>query len=98
MSLVDEMKNLREDIESGKQIRKQRIQEIKEDLSVFTKNATQKRKEDFKALTEEIKGFITDLKKDVKTFQKEARAEQQELKKMLADARTAFWEKKGKKI
>ena len=97
MSLVDEMHNLREDIESGKQIRKQRIQEIKEDLSSFTKNATQKRKEDFKVLTEEVKQFLTDLKTEVKVTQKEARVKQQEVKKMLADARTAFWEKKGEK-
>jgi len=96
MALIDEMRNLREDIESGKEIRTRRIKELKEDLSVFMKDATQKRKEDFKALTEEVDKFISDLKKEVKATRRENRAKQRELKKMLAQARTAFWRQKSK--
>ncbi|MBU3895791.1 hypothetical protein KKG36_00490 [Patescibacteria group bacterium] len=94
MALIDEMRNLREDIESGKEIRTRRIKEIKEDLSVFMKDASLKRKEDFKALTEEVNQFITDLKGDVKATRRENRTQQQELKKELSVALAAFWGKK----
>ena len=93
MTLIDEMRNLREDIESGKKIRSRRIEEIKEDLDTFMKGSTQKRKEDFKALTGEIGLFLTNLKKDVKVTTKENQAKQRELKKMLSDAQVAFWGK-----
>ena len=95
MSLIDEMRNLREDIESGKEIRSRRIKEIKEDLSVFMKDATLKRKEDFKVLTEEVNQFLADLKQDVKTTRRENRTQQQELKKELSGALAAFWGKKS---
>ena len=91
MALIDEMRNLREDIESGRKIRSRRIKEIKEDLSVFMEDASQKRKEDFKALAEEVDQFLTDLKKDVGATRKENRAEQRELKKELSAASAAFW-------
>lgn len=95
MSLIDEMRNLREDIESGKKIRSRRIKEIKEDLNTFTKDATRERKEDFKALTEEVNQFITGIKKNVKETRKENRAKQQELKKELSAAQVAFWGKQN---
>ena len=94
MSLIDEMRNLREDIESGKKIRSRRIKEIKEDLSTFMKDSTQKRKEDFKALAEEVSQCITDLKKGVKVTRGENRAKQRELRKELSAAQVAFWGKK----
>ena len=93
MSYINEMRNLREDIESGKKIRSRRIKEIKEDLSVFMKDATGKRKEDFEALTEELNTFITDLKKGVKVTTEENQAKQRELQKILRDAQAAFWGK-----
>lgn len=96
MTLIDEMRNLREDIKSGKEIRRRRIQEIKEDLSVFMKDAVQARRENFKALSEEVNQFIVDLKKNVKTTQKENQAKQQGLKDVLAEMRAAFWGKKAK--
>lgn len=94
MALIDEMRNLREDIESGKEVRSRRLKEISQDLALFMKDATRKRKEDFKVLIEEVKKFITDLKKDVKTTQKENRAQQRELRKELSAALAAFWGKK----
>lgn len=93
MTLIDEMRNLREDIESGKKIRSRRIEEIKEDLGTFMKDSTRKRKEDFKVLTEKVSSFLTDLKKDVKATTKENQAKQRELQKMLHDAQVAFWGK-----
>lgn len=103
MALIDEMRALREDIESGKQIRSRRIQEIKAELSAFMEDASQKRKKDFGVLTQEVKKFITDLREDVKALkrgtkaaQKENRDKQKELKKMLAQASAAFWGKKSK--
>lgn len=93
MSLIDEMRNLREDIESGKEIRSRRIKEIKEELGTFTKDSTQKRKADFKALTREISSFLTNLKKDVKATTKKNQAKQRELKKMMRAAQAAFWGK-----
>ena len=95
MSFIDEMRNLREDIESGKKIRSRRIKEIKEDLSTFMKDSTQKRKEDFKALTEEVSQFITEIEKDVEVTRKENRAKQRELKKELSAAQAAFWGKQN---
>ena len=94
MAFIDEMGNLREDIESGKKIRSRRIEEIKEDLNAFTKDATRKRKEDFKALTEEVSQFVAGIEKDVKVTRKENRAKQQELKKELSAAQIAFWGKR----
>lgn len=91
MTLIDEMRNLREDIETGRKIRSRRIEEIKEDLDTFMKDSTQKRKEDFKALTGEISLFLTDLKKDVKATTKENQVKQRALQKMLRDAQVAFW-------
>lgn len=91
MSLDDEMRALKEDIDSGKKVRKRRLEEIKEDLSVFMKDSSQKRKEDFEALTEDVNKFLADMKGDVKRSQKENRTKQQEVKKMLADASAAFW-------
>ena len=96
MSLIDEMRNLREDIESGKKIRSRRIKEIKEDLNAFRKDATRKRKEDFKAHTEDVNQFITELEKDVEITRKENRAKQRELKKELSAAQAAFWGKQKK--
>lgn len=96
MSFIDEMHNLRENIESGKKVRGKRLEEIKKDLSVFMEDATQKRKEDFKVLAGEIKKFVIDSKKDVKTFLKKSQAEQQELKKELSAAFTAYRGKKTK--
>lgn len=93
MTLIDEMRNLREDIESGKEIRSRRIKEIKEDLDTFMKDSTQKRKEDFKTLTGEISSFLTNLKNDVKATTKENQAKQRELQEMLRDAQVAFWGK-----
>ena len=93
MSLIDEMRNLREDIESGKKIRSRRIKEIKEDLDTFMKDSMQKRKEDFKAHTEDVNQFITELEKDVEITRKENRAKQRELKKELSAAQAAFWGK-----
>lgn len=95
MAFIDEMRNLREDIESGKKIRSRRIKEIKEDLNAFTKDATRKRKEDFKALTEEVSQFVAGIEKDVKVTRKENRAKQQELKKELSAAQAAFWGKQN---
>ena len=91
MAFIDEMRNLREDIESGKKIRSRRIKEIKEDLNAFTKDATRKRKEDFKAFTEEVSQFVTGIEKDVEVTRKENRAKQRELKKELSAAKAAFW-------
>ncbi|MBU3895945.1 hypothetical protein KKG36_01325 [Patescibacteria group bacterium] len=93
MSLVDEMRNLREDIDSGKEIRTRRLNELKKDLAAFIKDSTGKRKEDFNTLQSGLKIFITDLKKDVKATAEENQAAQQELKKMLADAQAVFWGK-----
>ncbi|MBU0570391.1 hypothetical protein KKB40_06495 [Patescibacteria group bacterium] len=91
MALVDEMRVLRGDIDSGKKVRKRRLEEIKEDLSVFMRDSSQKRKEDFEALTKEVSSFLADLKSDVKAKAKKNRGEQREVKKMLADASAAFW-------
>ena len=93
MSFIDEMHNLREDIESGKKIRSRRIKEIKEDLNTFMKDSTSKRKQDFKTLTDEVNTFLTDLKKDVKATWGENQAQQRELRKELSAAQTAFWGK-----
>ena len=93
MSFIDEMHNLREDIESGKKIRSRRIKEIKEDLNTFMKDSTSKRKQDFKTLTDEVNTFLTDLKKDVKATRGENQAQQRELRKELSAAQTAFWGK-----
>ena len=93
MSLIDEMRNLREDIESGKKIRSRRIKEIKEDLDTFMKDSTQKRKEDFKAHTKDVSRFITELEKDVEVTRKENRAKQRELRKEFSAAQVAFWGK-----
>lgn len=59
MSLIDEMRNLRENIDSGNQVRKRRIQEIKNDLRVFRGEAT-KRRDEFKGeLVQARKAFWT---------------------------------------
>ena len=97
MSFINEMRNLREDIESGKKIRSRRIKEIKEDLNTFMKDSTQKRKEDFKDHTEDVNQFITELGKDVEVTRKENRAKQKELKKELSAAQAAFWGKQRPK-
>lgn len=103
MPFIDEMQNLREDIESGKNIRSGRIKELKEGLSAFMKGTTRKREEDFKVLKGEVDEFVTGLKKEVKEIQKGAKetqkenqAKQRELRKMLADAQAAFWGKKSR--
>jgi len=94
MALIDEMRNLREDIESGKKIRSRRIKEIKEDLNAFMKDSTQKRKEDFKAVAEELRRVMPELKSEVAHILRENRAKQQEVKKELSAAQAAFWGKK----
>jgi len=93
MPFIDEMRNLRKDMESGKKIRSRRIQEIKEESSTFVKDAARKRREDFKVLTEGISGSLTNLKTGVKAARKENRAEQRELGKELSAASAAFWGK-----
>lgn len=84
MALIDEMRSLREDIESGKQIRRRRVKEIKKDLAGLMKGASRKRKENFKA-----------LKVEVKAIRRANQTQHQELKKELAAALAAFWGKKG---
>lgn len=100
MPFIDEMRNLRRDMESGKEIRSRRIQEIKEESSTFVKDAARKRREGFKVLSEGINKSITDLKEDVgglrksvRAARKENRAEQRELGKELSAASAAFWGK-----
>lgn len=100
MTFIDEMRNLRGDLESGKKIRRRRIREIKEESSAFLKDTERKRGETFKVLSEGINKSITDLKenvgglrKGVRAARKENRAEQRELGKELSAASAAFWGK-----
>lgn len=100
MVFIDEMRNLRKGLESGRKIRSRRIQEIKEESSAFVKDAARKRKENFKVLSEGISKSITDLKEDVGGLRKsvgatrkENRARQRELKKEHFAASAAFWGK-----
>lgn len=52
MSFIDEMRNLREDIESGKKIRSRRIEEIKKDVKATTKENQAKQRELQKMLSD----------------------------------------------
>lgn len=98
MTFVDEMRNLREDIESKKEVRRRRIKEISQDLASFVRQSGNKRREDFKALRDEINKFLAELKRDVKSSQKENQAKQRALARMLIEAREAFWGKEGKEL
>lgn len=93
MSLVDEMRNLREDIDNEKEARTRRLKEIKAGLAEFMKDARSKRREEFQLLREELKSFIADLEKGTQTSLRENREAQQELKKMLDEASAAYWGK-----
>ena len=104
MSFIDEMRNLRKDLESGEQLRRRRVREIKEESSAFLKDAERKRGENFKVLSEginkaitDLKGSVSELRKGVKATQKGNRARQRELKKELSAASAAFWGKEKPK-
>lgn len=96
MTFVDEMRNLREDIESKKEVRRRRVKEISQDLASFMSQSINKRREDFKALTDQIHKFLAELKRDVKSSQKENQEKQRALARMLAESRKAFWGKENK--
>jgi len=57
MSLIDEMRNLREDIESGKKIRSQFISELKKDVKVTRKENRAKQQELKKELSAALAAF-----------------------------------------
>lgn len=100
MSFLDEMRNLRSELNSSQKKRNASVEQIKSNTHSLQRQAAaliaeleKTRGKEARELKAKLKDYVGKMSQEVKTTRSEARQKQRELKEMFSQARTVFWGK-----